>query len=419
MIDINALRVDPEVAKASQRVRGEDAELVDALLAADTTRRRALVEAEAARAAANTTNKVLRDKAVLKEPSRRGEAIEANKVAGLEAKEAGVREVQAEAAYQELLGGFPNVVLPGVPAGGEDDFELVREVGEKPTFTQEVKDHVEIGTRLGILDLERGARTSGSRFYYLLGQGAKLERAIVNLALATAERHGLTEVVPPVLVKPEAMEGTGFLGRHRDEVYRLAADDLFLVGTSEVPLTALHAGEVLDGPKRYAASTTCFRREAGSAGRDTRGIFRVHQFQKVEMVSVVALEDALEEHQRMLAIEEEVLKALELPYRVINIAGGDLGTSAAQKFDCEAWVPSQERYREVTSTSNCTTFQARRLKTRIRTTGGVETAATLNGTLAAVPRLVVAILENHQQGDGTVRVPPALAAHLGRDVITA
>jgi seryl-tRNA synthetase len=302
--------------------------------------------------------------------------------------------------------------------GGEDDFVVIKEVGTKRDFAAEgiaVRDHVEIGELLGAIDIERGAKVSGSRFYYLTGPGAMLELALVQLAMNTAQKNGFIPMIPPALVKPAAMEGTGFLGQAAENVYRLEADDLYLVGTAEVPLAAYHMDEILEGelPRRYAAFSPCFRREAGSHGKDTRGIFRVHWFDKVEMFSFCPVDEALAEHTRLLGFEEEFLQLLEIPYRVIDVATGDLGSSAARKFDCEAWVPSQERYREVTSTSNCTTFQARRLKIRSRGENGVEPIATLNGTLCAVTRTIVALFENHQEADGSVRIPIALQPYLG------
>jgi seryl-tRNA synthetase len=314
----------------------------------------------------------------------------------------------------------PNIIHPTAPAGGEDDYVVLKEVGTPPVFDFEPADHLDLGVRLGALDVERGAKVSGSRFYFLTGVGAQLQLALLNLAAAQATANGFTLMIPPVLVRPEIMAGTGFLGAHSSEVYRLADDDLYLVGTSEVPLAGYHADEILDlsaGPRRYAAWSSCFRREAGTYGKDTRGIIRVHQFDKVEMFVYCRPEDAEDEHARLLAWEEEMLAKIEVPYRVIDVAGGDLGTSAARKFDCEAWVPTQGRYRELTSTSNCTTFQARRLSIRYRDENGrPQVAATLNGTLATT-RWIVAMLENHQQPDGSVRVPAALRPYLGREVL--
>ena len=329
-------------------------------------------------------------------------------------------ETATEEALREAHLAVSNVV-EGAPPGGEDDYIVVREVGTIPAFETEVRDHVELGALLGAIDVDRAAKVSGARFYYLTGPGAMLQFALLNVALEQALAAGFRPVIPPVLVRPEAMEGTGFLGQAAENVY--AVDDLYLVGTSEVPLAAYHMGEVLDGadlPLRYAGFSTCFRREAGSYGKDTRGIIRVHQFDKLEMFSFTTLEDAADEHQRLLAWEEQFLGALGLPYRVIDVAAGDLGASAARKFDCEAWIPTQGRYREVTSTSNCTDFQARRLGIRFRGEDGrPRPAATLNGTLVAMPRVIVAILENFQQADGSVVIPPVLRPWLGgREVLT-
>jgi seryl-tRNA synthetase len=335
----------------------------------------------------------------------------------VKAAEAQLRET--EAILDAVVLRLSNVVDPGAPVGGEDDFTVLREVGTPRNFAAEsiaVRDHVELGEILGAIDIERGAKVSGSRFYYLTGPGAMLELALVNLALSMAQANGFRPMIPPALVKPAAMEGTGFLGQAAENVYRLEADDMYLVGTAEVPLAAYHMDEILDVaalPLRYAGYSPCYRREAGSHGKDTRGIFRVHWFDKVEMFSFTTMDASFDEHQRLLAFEEEFLKALELPYRVIDVATGDLGSSAARKFDCEAWIPSQQRYREVTSTSNCTTFQARRLRIRTRTDAGNEPVATLNGTLCAVTRTIVALLENHQEADGSVRIPLALRPFLG------
>jgi seryl-tRNA synthetase len=334
----------------------------------------------------------------------------------VKAAEAAVAQAEVELRHAHLA--VPNVVQEGAPAGGEDDFVVLREVGRPPALDAP-RDHQELGELLGAIDTERGAKVSGSRFYFLTGVGALLQLGLLQLAMQQAVEYGLTPIIPPVLVKPESMEGTGFLGAHASEVYRLEADDLFLVGTSEVPMAAYHANEILplDQPRRYVGWSSCFRREAGSYGKDTRGIMRVHQFDKVEMFVYCLPEQATEEHQRLLAWEEEMLAKVEVPYRVIDTAAGDLGSSAARKFDCEAWVPSQGRYREVTSTSNCTTFQARRLAIRYRDAGGrPQPVATLNGTLATT-RWLIPILENHQQPDGSVRVPKALQPFLGTDIL--
>jgi len=410
VIDVRLLRDDPEAVRASQRARGADEGVVDAVLAADARRRAAMTTSEGLRAEQKALGKQVaqakgEEKAALL--ARAKELAEQAKGAAAEAEVQGVE-------YDRLIRSLANVVQ-GAPPGGEDDFVVLREVGSKPEI-ESPKDHLELGELLGAIDVERGAKVSGSRFYFLTGVGARLELALLNLAVAKAVEAGFTPMITPTLVKPEVMAGTGFLGEHADEVYRLAADDLYLVGTSEVALAGYHADEILDlsaGPKRYAGWSACYRREAGSHGRDTRGIIRVHQFHKVEMFSFARLEDAAAEHERLLGWEEEVLQAVDVPYRVIDVAAGDLGSSAARKFDCEGWVPSQGRYRELTSTSNCTTFQARRLSVRERgDDGSTRPVATLNGTLATT-RWLVAILENHQLPDGSVRVPEALRPFMG------
>lgn len=329
-------------------------------------------------------------------------------------------EAECAAADEELRRAhlaLPNLVEEGVPEGGEDDFVVLETVGDVPYHDFTPRDHVELGTLLGAIDIERGTKVSGARFYFLTGVGAELEFALVNLALAQARAAGFTPMVAPALVRPEAMEGTGFLGAHASEVYRLEQDDLYLVGTSEVSLAAYHAEEILDAaslPRRYAGFSSCFRREAGSYGKDTRGVFRVHWFDKVEMLSFCHPDEARAEHRRLLDWEKEFLTKLELPFRVVDVASGDLGASAVRKFDCEAWFPSQGRYRELTSTSNCTTFQARRLGVRMRDADGdVQPVATLNGTLCAVTRTIACLLEVHQRADGSVRVPEALRPYLG------
>jgi len=414
VIDLRLLREDPDTVRASQTARGEPVEAVDALLRADVARREAVQRFEALRAEQKQLSKRLPKVS----GAEKAELIERTRDLAARVKEAEAAAAVAERELRAAHLAVPNVVEEGAPAGGEDDYRVIRQVGEPPEL-ERPRDHVELGELLGAIDVERGAKVSGSRFYFLTGQGALLQMAVLQLAMAQAVAHGFTPVVPPVLVKPEAMEGTGFLGAHASEVYRLEADDLYLVGTSEVPLAAYHSGEILDlaRPLRYAGWSTCFRREAGSHGKDVRGIFRVHQFDKVEMFVFCRPEEAHEEHLRLLAWEEELLSLLELPYRVIDVAAGDLGTSAARKYDCEAWIPSQGRYREVTSTSNCTTYQARRLNVRYRDEDGrTRIAATLNGT-AATTRWIIPLLENHQQPDGSVRVPRALQPYLGRDLL--
>ena len=414
MIDLAALRQDPDAVKKSQAARGESVELVDQVITADAARRTALGEFESLRA----NQKAIGTQVAKAQGDEKQALLAETKTLSDQVKAAENQLREMDASLDALVLGLSNVVDPAAPVGGEDDFVVIKEVGTKRDFAAEgiaVRDHVEIGELLGAIDIERGAKVSGSRFYYLTGPGAMLELALVQLAMNTAQKNGFTPMIPPALVKPAAMEGTGFLGQAAENVYRLEADDIYLVGTAEVPLAAYHMDEILEGdlPRRYAAFSPCFRREAGSHGKDTRGIFRVHWFDKVEMFSFCPVEEAVAEHERLLGFEEEFLQLLEIPYRVIDVATGDLGSSAARKFDCEAWVPSQERYREVTSTSNCTTFQSRRLKIRSRGTDGVEPIATLNGTLCAITRTIVAIFENHQEADGSVRIPKALQPYLG------
>ena len=420
MIDLRALRENPDIVRASQCARGADESLVDALLDADERRRTALSAFEDRRAEQKAVSRTVGKASPEERPQvlAKAKAL-AEEVKGLEAER---NEVQAQ--FDALLWQLPNVIVDGVPAGGEEDYEVLRHVGQVRDLAAEVvtvRDHLDVAEGLGALDMERGAKVSGSRFYYLTGIGARLELALLTAAADLAEANGFTLMMTPTLVLPEVMAGTGFLGAHADEIYHLPTDDLYLTGTSEVALAGYHRDEILDlsgGPRRYAGWSTCYRREAGSHGKDTRGIIRVHQFNKVEMFSYCREEDAAAEHERLLAWEEEMLAKVELPYRIIDTAAGDLGQSAARKFDCEAWLPSQDRWMEVTSTSNCTTFQARRLGVRERTDGGTRTVATLNGTLATT-RWLVAILENHQQADGSVHVPAGLRPYLGgREVLT-
>ncbi|MGA7689632.1 MAG: serine--tRNA ligase [Jiangellales bacterium] len=423
MIDLRRLRDDPDALRASQRVRGDDPALVDAVLAADEERRTALGEFETLRAEQKTLGR-----AVAKATGDERDAVLARARELADAvKDAEGRAGEAEASMAAVAGGLSNLIDPDAPIGTEADFVVLDTAGTPRDFAAEgfdPRDHVQLGRLLGAIDIERAAKVSGSRFYYLTGVGALLELALVSMAMAQAAEAGFIPVLPPVLVRPEAMEGTGFLGQAAENVFHLPEDDYYLVGTSEVPLAAYHSGEILDAgalPLRYAGFSTCFRREAGSHGRDTRGIIRVHQFDKVEMFSFCAPDDAADEHRRLLAWEREFFDQLEVPYRVIDVASQDLGASAARKFDIEAWVPTQGTYREVTSTSNCTEFQARRLAVRMRDESGGPTqpVATLNGTLVAVPRTIVAILENHQQPDGSVRVPAALQPYLGgRETLT-
>lgn len=415
MIDLKLLRENPDSVRASQRARGEDPARVDALLEADTTRRAAISTADNLRADQKAASKLV-GKAT---PEERPALLQQAKDLAEQVKAAEAAQAEAESAFTAAHMAIGNVIIDGVPAGGEDDFVVLDTVGE-PRAIENPKDHLELGEALGLIDMERGAKVSGSRFYFLTGAGALLQLGLLQLATQVAVRNGFTLMIPPVLVRPEVMAGTGFLGAHADEVYRLEADDLYLVGTSEVPLAGYHSGEILDlsdGPKRYAGWSSCFRREAGSYGKDTRGIIRVHQFDKVEGFVYCKPEDAEAEHQKLLGWQREMLAAIEVPYRVIDVAAGDLGSSAARKYDCEAWVPTQQTYRELTSTSNCTTFQARRLATRYRDENGKpQIAATLNGTLATT-RWLVAILENHQQPDGSVRIPDALVPFVGTPVL--
>jgi seryl-tRNA synthetase len=414
VIDLRTLRNDPERLRVSQRTRGEDDAVVETLLELDERRRSALSSFESLRAEQKSFGRSV-SKA---QGDERQKLLDRAKELAQQVKEADAESQRLEQELNELLRTVPNIVEEGAPAGGEDDYVVLETVGTPRSFDFAPKDHLELGEALGAIDMERGAKVSGARFFYLTGVGALLQLALLNLAMEQAVEHGFVPMVPPVLVKPEAMEGTGFLGAHAAEVYQLPQDDLYLVGTSEVPLAGYHMNEIIsDLPRRYVAWSSCFRREAGSYGKDTRGIMRVHQFDKVEMFSYCDPDDAHEEHLRLLNWEKEMLAKAELPYRVIDTAGGDLGTSAARKYDCEAWVPTQERYRELTSTSNCTDFQARRLSVRYRDEDGrTRPVATLNGTLATT-RWIVAILENHQQADGSVRVPKALQKFLGREAL--
>lgn len=415
MIDIKFLRENPDAVRASQKGRGEDVAVVDKVLASDEAKRAAITEFEQLRAEQNILSKSVGAAKGDEKTALLANAKElADKVKAADAKRA---EIEAQANALAMV--ISNILDPEAPIGGEEDFVVIEHVGTPRDFAGagfEPKDHVELGKLLGAIDTERGAKVSGSRSYYLTGVGALLEFALVNYAISSATKAGFIPVIPPVLVKPAAMEGTGFLGQAAENVYHLEKDDYYLVGTSEVPLAAFHMDEVLDGaklPMRYAGYSSCFRREAGSYGKDTRGIIRVHQFDKVEMFSFCKPEEAKEEHKRLLQWEKDFLNAMEIPYRVIDVASGDLGSSANRKFDIEAWIPTQSAYREVTSTSNCTEFQARRLNIRYKDSDGTKVVATLNGTLVAIPRMIVAILENHQNADGTVNVPAALQPFLG------
>lgn len=415
MIDLKFLRDHPETVRASQVTRGEDPALVDQLIAADERRREAIAAADSLRAEQKAFGKKIGQAS----PEERPALLAGSNELKAKVKEAETAQKAAAEEVDRLQMLLSNVV-EGAPAGGEDDFVVLEHVGEPRSFDFEPKDHLALGESLGLIDMERGAKVSGARFYFLTGYGALLQLAMLNLAAQKAVANGFQLMVPPVLVRPEVMSGTGFLGAHSDEIYYLPQDDLYLVGTSEVALAGYHQGEIIDlsaGPKRYAGWSSCFRREAGSHGKDTRGILRVHQFDKVEMFTWCKPEEAAAEHQRLLNMERDMLAAVEVPYRIIDVAGGDLGASAARKFDTEAWVPTQGTYRELTSTSNCTTFQARRLQVRYRDDAGrTQTCATLNGTLATT-RWLVAILENNQQADGSVLVPKALQPFLGREVL--
>ncbi len=415
MIDPRILRTDPDRIRRSQEARGESVELVDELVAADEARRGAIAGFEQLRAEQRDLGKqVSRAKG-----EERTALLARTKSLAADVKAASAASDAAASRFDELMKSLPNLVFDDVPRGGEDDFVVVETHGMPRDFEAEgfaPRDHLELGTILGAIDVERGAKVSGSRFYFLTGQGALLELALINLAIAKALEWGFTPMLPPALVKPSAMEGTGFLGQAAQDVYHLPADDLYLVGTSEVALAAYHSDEILDAaslPRHYVGYSPCYRREAGSYGKDTKGIFRVHWFDKVEMFVYCDPADAESEHQRLLAFEKDFIASLELPFQVLEVAAGDLGMSAARKYDCYGWIPTQGKYREVTSTSNCTEFQARRLNVRARFAGGVGAVATLNGTLCAMTRMIILLLENHQQADGSVHVPAALRPYLG------
>ncbi|RNE56765.1 serine--tRNA ligase [Cryobacterium tepidiphilum] len=412
MIDPVLLRTNPDLIKRSQEARGASVAAVDDALAADAERRASITAFEALRAEQNQFGKKV---AAAPKDEKKALVAEAQTLAA-QVKAAGATATDAEERFAQVVRTIANPVIEGVPAGGEDNFVTLRTHGQPREFDFEPRDHLELGEMLGAIDMARGAKVSGARFYFLRGIGARLELALMNMALDKALGAGFTPLITPTLVRPEIMDGTGFLGEHADEIYYLPADDLYLTGTSEVALAGYHADEILDlegGPLRYAGWSTCYRREAGSGGKDTRGIIRVHQFNKLEMFTYVLPEDAEAEHERLVGLQEEMLQALGLSYRVIDVAAGDLGSSAARKFDIEAWVPTQGAYRELTSTSNCTTYQARRLDIRYRTESGkTSPVATLNGTLATT-RWIVAILETHQQADGSVIVPEALRPWLG------
>jgi seryl-tRNA synthetase len=414
MLDLKLIRSDPERVKVALARRGAN-EALDELLALDARRRELLPRIEGAQAERKSLSKQIG------EAKQRGEdgAEQMAAVQGLkETIESGKAELeQVEAELQRIATALPNLPDPDAPEGmTEDDAVVLREEGERPSFEFEPRDHLEIGTALGLIEMEAAARVSGSRFAYLKGDLVMLELALVRFALELVRGEGHEPVVPPVLVREEALYGTGFLPGDRDQIYEVPKDELFLIGTSEVSLAGLHAGEILAAeqlPLRYAGFSTCFRREAGAAGRDTRGIFRVHQFDKVEMFSFVEPTHSAAEHERLLAIEERILAALEIPYRVVNVAAGDLGAPAAKKYDCEAWIPSQDRYRELTSCSNTTDYQARRLACRYRAAEGEapEVLHTLNGTAVAVGRTIIALIENRQERDGGFTLPTILHSY--------
>jgi seryl-tRNA synthetase len=416
VIDARILRQDPDSVRAAQRRRGEPTELVDELIHADEQRRSTISAYEAVRGEQKNLGKLI--------PKAQGdekqELLARAKELSQQVKDTEAAQIEAAETFDRLMKSLPNLASPDAPEGGEDDFVVLDTVGTPRDFAAEgfePRDHLELGQLLGAIDSERGVKVSGSRFYFLTGVGAQLELALTQLAMSKAAEWGFTPMIPPALVKPSAMEGTGYLGQgSADDVYYLEKDDLYLVGTSEVALAAYHSDEILDAeslPRRYAAFSPCYRREAGSYGKDTRGIFRVHWFDKVEMFVYTTLEESYAEHQRILGWEKAWLDALELPYRVIDVASGDLGLSAIRKFDCEAWIPTQGKYREVSSASNTTEFQARRLDIRVRGEEGTTPAATLNGTLCAMTRTIIALLENGQQEDGSVRLPAALHPLLG------
>ena len=417
MIDLKQLRESPDLFRSSQKVRGEDVGVIDQLLAADEERRNAISEFETLRAKQNTLSKSVG----AANGDEKNSLLESAKQLAAQVKAADSKRAAAEEIANKLALSVANLIDPAAPVGGEADFKVIETVGKVRDFKAEgfePKDHVELGKILKAIDTERGAKVSGARSYYLTGNGALLELALVNYAISMAVKNGFIPMIPPVLVKPAAMEGTGFLGQAAENVYHLTQDELYLVGTSEVPLAAFHMDEILEKlPIRYSGYSPCFRREAGSYGKDTRGIIRVHQFEKVEMFTFCKPEDAQDEHKRLLAWEKEFFNSLEIPYRVIDVASADLGASAVRKFDIEAWVPTQGEYREVTSTSNCTQYQARRLNIRYKEDGVTKPVATLNGTLVAVPRTIVALLENHQQKDGSVKVPKALVPFLGMEIL--
>jgi seryl-tRNA synthetase len=425
VINPDFVRNNPQIVKDSQSARGESQALVDEFLKNDQVWRNLTMEVDNLRAEQKSLSKEIGNLKGQQKSSPGPEVVKqldvltkkgtelSDNIASLTSNQEEIKKLADKA-----MSGLSNLVHKDAPIGEEKDFKVIETVGKPRDFNAEgikIKDHVELGEDLKLIDLERGAKVSGSRFYYLIGDGALLELALVNFAIDIAQNHGFTPVIPPALVKPAAMEGTGFLGQAAENVYRVEQDDLYLVGTSEVPLAAMHMDEILNNkelPIKYAGYSPCYRREAGSHGKDTRGIFRVHWFDKVEMFIFANIEDADKIHKELLEIEKEILTKLELPFRVIDVATGDLGSSASRKFDCEAWIPSSNEYRELTSTSNCTEFQARRLKIRTRAGDKTNYVATLNGTLLAVTRTIVALLENHQQKDSSINIPKALRPYL-------
>ncbi|HEV3047433.1 MAG TPA: serine--tRNA ligase [Solirubrobacteraceae bacterium] len=405
MLDLKLIRDDPDGVRAALLRRGADAAAgLDGVIALDRRRRELLPELEGLRAEQNEANARIKSAA---DAQIREREIEAMRGVAARAKQLEQELGEVEQSLQQALAPLPNLPDPSAADGPED--ELVREVGEVRELGFEPRDHLQLAG--GLIDTEHAAKLSGTRFAYLRGELVMLELALVRWVLELLREQGFEPVIPPVLVRERALYGTGFLPDTEQQIYSLPEDELFLVGTSEVALASLHDEEIIDGerlPLRYVGFSPCFRREAGAAGRDTRGIFRVHQFDKVEMFSFVAPEDSAAEHERILAIEERILAALGLPYRVVNIAVGDLGNSAAKKYDCEAWIPSQGRYRELTSCSNTTDYQARRLNVRVRAERRTQTLHTLNGTAVAVGRTIVALLENGQRADGGVTLPACL-----------
>jgi seryl-tRNA synthetase len=415
VIDPKLLRSDPDRIKRSQEARGESTSLVDDLVAADERRRSLIAASEAMRAEQKELSRQVPRASADEKPA----LLARTRELAQQVKDSTAEAEAAKLTFDDLMLRLPNLVIDGVPTGGEDDLYVLETVGTPRDFAAEgieVKDHIEIAEGLKAIDMERGSKVSGARFYFLTGVGAQLEFALLNLAMAKAAEWGFTPMIPPALVRPSAMEGTGFLGQAAEDVYYLERDDLYLVGTSEVALAAYHSDEILDAatlPRQYVAFSPCYRREAGSYGKDTKGIFRVHWFDKVEMFIYCDPADAEAWHQKLLGFEKEFIKLLEIPFQVLDVASGDLGLSAARKYDCYGYVPSQGRYREITSTSNCTEFQARRLNIRMRGAEGTSSVATLNGTLCSMARPIIMLLENHQQADGSVYVPVALRPYLG------